>query len=116
MKTTTLALAAALTLTACASQPPQGLEAIHMAAKARITYENYAARDFRYIPQNETAAGNCAVFAMTVLVDANMAGFDPKMHVCSLPDGTGHAYTRVGDWDSDVRFKRLIPASQQDCR
>lgn len=108
---------AALSLTACSTmQPPAQLEAIHMAAKNRITYENYAKKDWRYIPPTEHAAGNCAVFAFTTFIDASKAGMVPEIKLCSLPDGTGHAFTRVGEWDSDVRFRRLIPSSQQDCR
>lgn len=113
---TTLLLAAA-SLAACSTlQPPAQLETLHMAAKQRITYENYAKKDWRYIQPNENGRGNCAVFAFTTFIDAAKAGMEPELKLCRLPDGTGHAYTRVGDWDSDVRFKRLIPSSQQDCR
>lgn len=108
---------AALCLTACStSQPPAKLEQIHMSAKSRITYDNYAKKDWRYIPENEKGSGNCAVFAFTTFIDAANAGMNPEIKLCRLPDGTGHAFTRAQGWDSDVRFKRLIPSNQQDCQ
>lgn len=111
------AIAACLALAACSlQQPPRAFEAAHVAAKNRITYQNYAARDWRYIPPTETGQGNCAVFAFTVWVDANKAGLtEPTIHLCRLPSGIGHAYTRSQGWDSDVRYKTLIPSAQNDC-
>lgn len=111
-------IAACGLLSACAAlnQPPPELERIHTAAKARITYQNYAAKDYRYIAPDQTGEGNCATFAFTVMLDANRAGLDPHMHLCTLPSGVGHAYTRVGGWDSDVRYRHLIPAAQNDCK
>lgn len=113
----TLLLIAAASLAACSTmQPPRELETLHSAAKNRIEYQNYAKKYWRYVAPDEKASGNCAVHAMTVLIDANKAGYDPRLILCRLSDGTGHAFTRINGWDSDVRFKHLIPSSQQDCR
>lgn len=118
MRITPLFIAA--TLAGCTTlqleQPPAELEHIHMAVKSRITYQKYAKKDWRYIAPDTTGRGNCAVYAYTVFMDAAKAWMHPEIKLCRLPDGTGHAYTRVGDWVSDNRFKRLIPASQQDCK
>lgn len=118
MRTLHLILAAAVAgcTTLQLEQPPAELEHIHMAVKSRITYQNYAKKDWRYIPEGTTGQGNCAVYAYTVFMDAAKAGLQPEIKLCRLPDGTGHAYTRVGEWASDNRFKRLIPMHQQDCK
>lgn len=122
MKTLIPLTLAACLLTGCASmpeaflQPPAKLVDIHRAAKGRITYQNYAKKDWRYIQPDTTGAGNCAVFAFTVMVDAVKAGYSPQIKLCRLPDGTGHAYTAVDGWALDVRRKTPIRMNEQDCK
>lgn len=117
------ALAPVLMLAACTSmptmfeQPPEKLVHIHRAAKARITYQEYFKRDWRYIAPGTTGTGNCAVFAMTVWVDSLAAGYKPDpIHVCLTPNGRGHAYTSVNGWALDNRFKYPIPLAEEDCK
>lgn len=99
------------------AQPPAQLVDIHRAAKNRITYNRYFKRDWRYIPEGKQAEGNCAVFAFTVWLDAIKAGYTPeKIQICKLPNGEGHAYTRVQGWDLDVRYKYPIQSTEQDCK
>jgi len=104
-----------LLLAGCAHAPAE-LERIHQEVGERITYQHYAAKDFRWIRKGQTATGNCAVFATTYRMEAAVARYDAKVVTCRLPDGTGHAYTRVGEWVLDNRHGWVIPITEQECK
>jgi len=110
-----IALTGCASLTSMQSAPPE-LEAIHQATRARITYQNYAKKDWRYIPKDQKASGNCAVYTLTNFTDAAKAGYSPQIRLCRTSRGVAHAYTQVGDWALDNRFRWVIPMSQQDCK
>ena len=86
-------------------------------ADARITYKPYAKRDFRYVSPSSRGEGNCAVYAMTMWVDATRRGLTPEqIVVCHTKTGDGHAYVKVGEWALDNRFRNVIHINQQDCK
>lgn len=112
-----LLLLGILALGGCSTMAaPAPIEAIHQATMSRITYQNYAKKDWRYVAPGEKGAGNCAVYAMTNLIDLNNAGYNPRLVTCHTAKGVGHAYTQVDGWALDNRFKWVIPMSEQDCK
>jgi len=110
-----VALALLLTTGGCAHAPAE-LERIHREVGERIEYQHYAKKDWRIVPEGTEATGNCAVFAMTYKWEALRAGYKPDVVLCRLPDGTGHAYTRVGKWVLDNRYGWVIPITEQECK
>lgn len=104
-----------LVLAGCAHAPAE-LERIHQEVGERITYVNYAKKDWRIIENGTTGTGNCAVFAITYKWELLKIGYSPEVVLCELADGTGHAYTKVDGFVLDNRYNWVIPAEQQECK
>ncbi len=126
-----LTLAALWAVGGHAEEPPADLQAIHAAVKERVWQRRnvnfgpqgsaggtrfYTHRDFTYVPKDESRWGNCSTHAKTAQKDFEDAGYPAVIKVCKLPDGTTHAWAKVGPWASDQRFESLIPITREaDC-
>ena len=85
------------------------LQSIKTAVDSRITYEDGGFNDWKYIPVDQTAYGDCQVFTETYRKQAEYAGFTAVRHTYKLPDGQWHAVCCVrtdnGTYVIDCRKK-----------
>jgi hypothetical protein len=119
----TLTLIACLSLTACASVPPDIARAKQQ-VDAGMTYVEYKSTEVKSMgcvimrpthkkPEHLTPQeGNCVDFAYAYK-DALGRGMVMNER---LPDGTGHAYMVVDGWRLDNRYAMPVPAYHRGCK
>ena len=108
-------LAVALVLGGCAHhEAPDDIFYINHKVNSTRVYEYYHKKDWRYL--NAGQAGNCAAFSFTKYVELVKIGKQPKINVCRLKDGDGHAYVMVDGWALDNRFKTPVRENEIGCK
>lgn len=79
----------------------------------RAVYSYYAKLDFRVLRAGDKR--NCSAIAFTKYVELTHLGILAEVVGCVLPDGTGHAYTKAGDWALGNRYEWPVPVAEA-CR
>ncbi|MCS3451526.1 MULTISPECIES: hypothetical protein [Bradyrhizobium] len=64
-----------------------------------VEHQDWYAKDYRYIPAGQEIWGNCATFAFTAAVLANMAGHPGEV----IPQGRAHVVAVADGWIFDAR-------------
>jgi len=97
--------------------PPEDLQRIQDDLKQRFTYKDYTKKDYIGAKPGVPFTGNCAVYAATarnaLALDHTKYG-TPQIIPYIMPDGRGHAVTRIGDWVFDNRNRFVVHANQHE--